>query len=140
MPYKVTIRRTVEITYEAEVEVVAENETMARRRAVRAANAGQIEAREIGTREGVWRTYGTVVTPRQPIGGGALRETHVTAMGLTVLAGRDADGKAYSVRETRYGNWYGYKGSRRVELFMGSWQEQRDAAVAWLRERVVEAR
>lgn len=44
-----------------------------------------------------------------------------------------AGGRAVSIRANAYGNWYGYVSGQFSNLFMGSYDEQRDDAAAWLR-------
>ena len=42
----------------------------------------------------------------------------------------------YSIKENRYGNWYGYKGNKRVEIFFAiPGKSQEDSAKEWLQER-----
>jgi hypothetical protein len=44
----------------------------------------------------------------------------------------------YRIRETAWGNWYGYLGSKRVECFGASSTEtQQQAAERWLREKTL---
>lgn len=40
--------------------------------------------------------------------------------------------RSLSVRENAYGNWYGYVGNRRVEMFFGNSYDQQFDALAWL--------
>jgi hypothetical protein len=45
------------------------------------------------------------------------------------------DGKlvTYSVKQNRYGNWYGYRGTRKINYFFGAGCSQEQQAFRWLR-------
>jgi hypothetical protein len=44
--------------------------------------------------------------------------------------------KTYRIRRNRYGNWYGYEGNRRVELFFATpYETQEEQAIAWLKAK-----
>lgn len=67
-----------------------------------------------------------VANVRAMIGPGS--EYRADARGLSVQLGT----RTFRIRENAYGNWYGYIGTRRVELFLGSSFEQERAARQWL--------
>lgn len=48
------------------------------------------------------------------------------------------NGITVRVRPTAWGNWYGYIGSKEVQLFMGDYNEQQENAHKWA-ETIVQA-
>ena len=45
----------------------------------------------------------------------------------------------YRIHQNQYGNWYGYKGSKKIEQFFNSSEQtQEESAKKWLKEKELE--
>lgn len=47
-----------------------------------------------------------------------------------------AHGKTFTIRANAWGNWYGYVGTKKVELFWGDYTDQAQSASEWLDKQV----